>query len=316
MTATLLPEPLQPGSPEWLQTISASKVAAILGLSPWATAYSLWHDMAGTTPREKETQVQNDGTYWEPEIREWFADAHPEWFVGETTTWRNDARPWQTADPDGLLYAGDAALAHDDHAPAFAGLEVKCVHDYLGSAGWGKPGTDEVPDYYRVQAVWQMDTLGLDRVIFAVCGFRELMERKPAEYVVEYDAAEAARLRSKMNAFRMSVAMGVEPDPDFYRDEDYRALKFKNREVSAAGVDIPDELAIPWLEALAAADEAAKTEARTRGALVEFLGTGKTAEWHGAKLGSRRRTTPPSFSKATGLDPVALLNPTPLKEAS
>lgn len=312
MTATLLAEPLTPGSPEWLQTISASKVAAILGISPWATPYSLWHAMAGTTPPEEQTQVQADGHYWEPHIREWFAAAHPEHDVRETTTWRNDERPWQTADPDGLLYPADA----DMHTRATAGLEIKAVHDYLGAAGWGKPGTDEVPDYYRVQGMWQCDTLGLDRVIFAVCGFRELMERKPAEYIVEYDAAEAAELRRIANAFRMSIAMGVEPRADYARDEDYRALKWKQREVSGAGIAIPDEIAVPWLEALLAADRAAEAEARTRGDLVAFLGDGKAAQWGNTLLGTRRRTTPPSFSKAKGLDPAALLNPTRTETAA
>lgn len=315
MTATLLPDPLVPGSPEWLANISASKVGAILGISPWATPYSLWHDMAGTCPPESETQVQNDGTFWEPHIREWFADAHPEHDVRETSTWRNDQRPWQTADPDGLLYPADADL---NSAPT-AGIEIKCVHDYLGAAGWGKPGTGEVPDYYRVQAMWQMDTIGYQRTVFAVCGFRELMERKPAEYVVEYDPAEAAELRRIANAFRMSIAMGVEPRADFARDEDYRALKWKAREVSGAGVDIPDEVAVPWLESLLAADRATEAEARARGDLVAFLGDGKAAQWSGTLLGTRRRTTPPSFSKAKGLDPAALLSThhsTDLKEAS
>jgi putative phage-type endonuclease len=311
VTATLLPEPLAPGSEAWLQTISASKVAVILGLSPegWGTPHSMHHAMAGTTPREAEKQVMNDGHFWEPHIREWFAEAHPEWDVRETTTWRNDQRPWQTADPDGLIYEGEFG----DHT-VHAGLEIKCVHDYLGSAGWGKPGTDEVPPYYRVQSVWQMDTLGLDRTVFAVCGFRELMERKPAEYVVHYDPAEAAELRRIANAFRMALVMGIEPSADYAREEDRRVLKWKFREVSGAGLDIPDELAVPWLESLAAADEAAAAEQRARGQLVEFMADAKAAQWRGHLLGTRRRTTPPSFSKAKGLEPATLLNPTDIEE--
>ena len=41
--------------------------------------------------------------------------------------------------------------------------------------------------------------------------------------------------------------------------------------------------------------------------LVAFLGDGKAAQWGGTLLGTRRRTTPPSFSKAKGLDPAAIL---------
>ena len=46
MTAVLLPD-LQPGSPDWQTRMTASKVAAVLGLSPWESRFSLWHRMSG-----------------------------------------------------------------------------------------------------------------------------------------------------------------------------------------------------------------------------------------------------------------------------
>jgi len=46
MTATLIPE-LEPGSAGWYQFMTASKVAAAMGLSPYESPFSLWHRMAG-----------------------------------------------------------------------------------------------------------------------------------------------------------------------------------------------------------------------------------------------------------------------------
>ena len=83
-TGVLLAEPLVPGSPEWLQRMSASKIAAVVGLSPYQSRYSLWMQMAGLAPQPVQTKAMSRGHYLEPAIAAWFADQHPDWTV--TTT--------------------------------------------------------------------------------------------------------------------------------------------------------------------------------------------------------------------------------------
>ena len=43
---------LTPGAPEWCARVTASKVAGILGLSPWDSPLRTWHVMAGNLPSD------------------------------------------------------------------------------------------------------------------------------------------------------------------------------------------------------------------------------------------------------------------------
>ena len=52
---------LAPGSAEWLETISASQIAVIVGLSPWSSAHELWHLKKGTLQRKPQTDAQKRG---------------------------------------------------------------------------------------------------------------------------------------------------------------------------------------------------------------------------------------------------------------
>ncbi|MDQ3578214.1 MAG: YqaJ viral recombinase family protein, partial [Actinomycetota bacterium] len=53
-----------PGSPEWhaarAQGLGGSEIAAVLGLSPWESRFSLWHRKTGTA----SPVVENDIMYW------------------------------------------------------------------------------------------------------------------------------------------------------------------------------------------------------------------------------------------------------------
>ena len=45
--AELAVEGMEPGSASWLRQVTASKVAAILGVSPWHSPLSMWRLMKG-----------------------------------------------------------------------------------------------------------------------------------------------------------------------------------------------------------------------------------------------------------------------------
>ena len=61
---------MHPGDPEWLTVVSASKIAAVVGLSPYESAYSLWHLMAGNTEPQPNSAILERGHYLEPVIAE------------------------------------------------------------------------------------------------------------------------------------------------------------------------------------------------------------------------------------------------------
>ena len=51
----------EPGTPEWCALVTASKVPALLGLSPWDSPLSMWLKMAGRAPWDAESQAMRRG---------------------------------------------------------------------------------------------------------------------------------------------------------------------------------------------------------------------------------------------------------------
>ena len=72
------------------KAVGGSEVAALFGLSPFTTAYTLWHEKAGKVPREEfDNQKTNWGKLIEPLVAGELAKhlaAHPEIVVTSSTT--------------------------------------------------------------------------------------------------------------------------------------------------------------------------------------------------------------------------------------
>jgi putative phage-type endonuclease len=183
--------------------IGASEVAAILGLSPWQSPYSLWHAKAHGWITDPSPEMQW-GTAMEPVIRQQWAADHGA-AVYTSGTWAHRTRRWQRCNPDGLIVDITTACEPDR---AVAGLEIKTCSG--PDAEWGSPGTDEIPTYYRTQVMWCMDVIGVDVWHVAVSRFG----RYPNYYVVKYDPAEARLLRGHCAAFWRSLRHGIPPELD------------------------------------------------------------------------------------------------------
>lgn len=197
---TTLTEPLIPGTTAWSRRITASKVAAILGLSPYDSPLSCWHKMKGNVPLEQETEDHRRGHYAEPAILAWWHDQHPEIFAGSVTLqpqYESPELPWAAATPDAVASAGETDVL----------VEIKTARNL---DEWGEPGTDEVPAYYFVQAQFQMHLSGIRRCYMPVWGSWFEM----AEYVIDYDPEIAAGIIARCTEFWASLAADVPPPLD------------------------------------------------------------------------------------------------------
>jgi len=191
---------MQPGSPEWSRLITASKVAAILGVSPWESQRSIWHKMRGDVPRDEQTTSQSRGHYLEPAILAWWRDQHgvdtdpfhwreqPEYTLGE----------WAAATPDAFV---------EDNTIGPALVEAKSA---ANMDDWGDPGTDVIPAYYLVQVQWQMHVSGIHRCYVPAIGPRLKFD----EWVVDYDATTGPLLEARMREFYDSLSADVPPPLD------------------------------------------------------------------------------------------------------
>lgn len=180
--------------------IGGSDIAAVIGLSPWESKFSLWHRKSGLIGDPDLSGVMEWGTRLEDAIAAKFADEHPEMDVRPAGTYVHQDRDWQLANPDRLLYGSSGIKV----------LEVKTARE---DTHWGEPGTDQIPVHYRPQVLWYLDALGLRIAHIAVL----IAGSDYREYVIDMatvDPNEIAHLRSEAEAFMASVKGKVRPDID------------------------------------------------------------------------------------------------------
>lgn len=155
---------LEPGSDAWLELrrtgVSGSDVAAIVGVSKWSSALAVWAKKLGKIEDDPiKSEPMEWGTKLEPLIREHF-EAKTGWQVVEVGTYRHKDRPWQIANPDGIILGDKLSL-----------LEVKTARfedDWIVPAE-GTMGTAAgVPRYYRTQVQHYLDVFGFDDAYVAV----------------------------------------------------------------------------------------------------------------------------------------------------
>lgn len=257
MTATLIPN-LTPGDPEWAARMSASKVAAVVGHSPYESRFSLWHKMAGTLPWDDgdNADEKRRGHYLEPALRQWFRDQHPDKRVERTGTWQRDLHEWQIASPDGLVDDDDL-------------LECKTSNN---DWEWGTPGTDEIPPNYKDQATWALLVTGRRRCYFSVLtSFMTFVE-----YAVDYDPAYAAWLVTETQAFMDSLGK-QQPAIDDHA-QTYLAIRRLHPDIDDTEVEIDLQLALEYAAAKQARDDADKAYRGAGAQIALELGTGRVAK--------------------------------------
>lgn len=199
---------MTPERAEWLawrrEGIGASDVAGILGVSPWASPYSIWFSKV-TEPDDDDnaTEAMEFGLRAEPMLAAWFADRHPGlWIAGEQTRCTHPDLPWMRCTVDGFV------VDHDDTpiGDALGVYETKTTGDT--TAEW-EAG---IPEHYRLQAHWSMAVTGLDRVWFGVLHLA-FGRPKFRTYLFERDQEAVTRLVSHCGAFWEQYVLTGTPPP-------------------------------------------------------------------------------------------------------
>lgn len=129
--------------------VSASKVAAILGVSRWESAYRLWHRMKGLIDPEPPTDRFMVGHAMELAATYMYREDHPGWRVS-----RREAQ--FVSDEYGFpaVVTLDRRVSRGKHRRV---LEIKTTESI---EDWGDPFTDQAPADYLVQTIAQMGFSG------------------------------------------------------------------------------------------------------------------------------------------------------------
>lgn len=184
-----------------LEGITATDVAAIVGVHPYRSRIDIWQEKRGAAP----PWVDNDRSKWgellEPVIRADYAERHGV-RVEVPGTLQHPEAPWMMSTPDGVVY--QIAGANPER-----GLEIKC-HTFRVSHLYGAPGSDEVPLHELCQCSWNLAVTGLDR--WDLVAF---IDGQPADYVIDRDEETIEALIDQAHRFHVDcIVGGAVPEPD------------------------------------------------------------------------------------------------------
>lgn len=276
-------------SPEWHAArqngLGGSEIAAVLGLSPWESRFSLWHRKRGSIGGQVENSEMDAGKRLEPAICDKFADDHPEFVVMRCGTFRHPDRPWQIANPDRLLFStgtcrGNIAVCREHEHPPVALLEAKLA---LYPDEWGQQGTDQIPPYYLAQCRWYLDVFTLDRIhievfIGAAGEFRE--------YLVQRDDADQQLMRDAALEFLESIARDERPDIDAH-SATYQAVRELHPDIDPIDVEIDPVLAQDYQNAYVAAAAADAVKQQQVSRMLDAMGQARRAVCLGEQIALR-----------------------------
>lgn len=203
--------------------LGGSEIAAVLGLSPFQTAAGLWDEKMGLVEPKPTSDAMWVGIYLEDGIAKLWAHRQAE-KIGVPITLRKHkpkSHPefkFMRASPDRIVEMGKEGYGFTFGAENVAagrlvsaalpiiticgteGLEIKCISDFSAKAGgWGRSGSKEYPEYYKVQCAWNRMIFDLPRwnLVAMVADNKYTLK----SYVYEKDEAYEAYLRDEAIKF-------------------------------------------------------------------------------------------------------------------
>ena len=238
--------------------IGGSDIAAIIGVSPYATAYDIYQSK--TQPVNEET---NEFAYWgtvlEDTVAREFSKRSGLKIQNVNFLMRHPEHRWAIANIDraiinpaikGNVRFKDGKLTTDQI------VEIKTASEYVGK-NWGLEESDEVPDQYQCQAQWYMGVTDTQICHMAVLiggnKYRQYKIERHQDFIdylfeaaesfwvnnvlagVEPDATTLQNAKDKYPRHNPDTTLDVEPDSEVAKVfEHYESLKAQEKELKAA----------------------------------------------------------------------------------
>jgi putative phage-type endonuclease len=260
-----------PGSDEWLrvrrQGIGGSDVAAILGLSKWTSAYTLWAQKTGKLLDNPTSEQMEWGNRLEPVILEKFAENHPELKIeANVGTYQSNEYGFMFANPDGI---------YQTEGGSYGVLEIK-------TAMYEDEWREGVPRYYETQVQWYLQVLGLKNAYVAVL----FHGNKYEEYEIQANSWEQDIAHVAAQEFMNYLYEDRVPDFDGAQST-YETVRKLHPEIDDTEVDLTD-LYPDYSEAVKVAESAASRVLELKSRVLDRMQNSKHGLVDGAKVFSRQ----------------------------
>lgn len=297
MTSRIVTDKAEPGSPEWLKLITASKIPSILGISRFKSQFSLWHEMAGNLPSEPIGTAQQDDFDYGHAVEL----AAGEYWRFKNPGWRLSRGEVQYTD-DGFEFGNAATIDGRASRGSLRRIaEIKTARDL---AEWGDDGSGEVPADYAAQVIWQQRVTGFTApaniVLWPQYG-------KPKIYVIEYSAQLAAAIVEAVRKWNASLAASEPPELDDTIST-YETVRRLHPEIDGREVQLDPDLAADYLTAVADDKEITKRLRGLKTRVLDVMGNAQTAVVIDLKIATRTpgRGDSISLRSNTKADPATI----------
>ncbi len=193
--------------------IGGSDVAAILGMSKWATPLTVWEKKTGRyiePPTPEKIKLFERGKRWEQPAFEMLCDVlrdkgHDIHEVASSRRYRDGQHPFFACEIDReIILDGE-----------YCNVEIKTVHPFA-AGDWGDfldeddQITDRVPVYYGTQAMWGLGITGIGRCVVGCLIGADAMQ----PYFIDRDEETIQELRAACLRFWNHNIIGDNrPDP-------------------------------------------------------------------------------------------------------
>lgn len=287
MKQRIITHPPAPGTDEWSQTITASKVPALLGISRFQSQYAAWHQLAGNLPVDG---MDEDRALWghlsEEPLAKYWLHKHPGWQLNRphngTTeiAYSNPTLPFPnmaTIDRRGINRKYGLKDPRRFHI-----IECKTA---FSLEDWGTPDeSDSIPADYFTQVTFQMGVSGIPSAsVVVVSG-----AMKPEIHDVEFDEGIFTALTEQLHDIYRKIRADEFPDLDADK-KTYDAVRGLHPDIDRdATVQVPREKAVAWLDAFHAEDEAKNRAQLAKTQLANLMGNARLAMVGDQKLADRR----------------------------
>lgn len=287
MTAVRLVSTHNMDRSEWLSVrtrgIGGSDIAAIAGVSPWATPLSVYLDKIGEAPEQEETEAMRWGTILEDVVAREYARRHPEYTIRRVNA--------VLQHPEVPYFIGniDREIRRAGHPPML--LEIKTTSAW-NAGRW----RDDVPDHVMCQVQWYLGILGWQTAVVAVLiGGRDYREIEIArdDEIIRYLQQIGRRF------WEQHVVPRIPPAPEAADAETVDAMYPASNGQEIDLTVLAQEVLAEYDEALAAEHAARERRQAAEARLKQLLG-----EYERAVVGTRRVSWPTVVTRR--LDTAAL----------
>lgn len=266
---------IYPGSPEHSVLISPSKVASILGVSRWESAYALWHRMKGMIEPKAHQDIFDTGTAMEQAL----------------------AMLWRLKNPGWRLSSGEVQYVTDEFGfPALATVdrrasrgrgrrivEFKIARDLNE---WGDPDLtdDQPPEDYQAQVIAQQTFSGIRRDAHLMVMGPFFNDRI---YTIPFDPVVSEWIVEKSLAFYESLKLDTPPPLD-NTVSCYETVRELHPDIDGTTVEVPADMAKSLLRANIAKKDAEADLRFAKTVLMDHMKNAQYATHDGVSIARRQ----------------------------